>query len=83
MSARFYIIEGRQLTFESLTREQADEVKAFLVDDIIKRKQDELIAYYSMHVLEDDLDDCSPLVREFLSKKIKENGGSVNIQLGM
>ena len=50
---------------------------------ISTRKQDELIAYYSMHILEDDLEDCSPLVREFLSKKIKENGGSVNIQLGM
>ena len=50
---------------------------------ICRRKQDELIAYYSMRIMEDDLEDCSSLVREFLSKKIKENGGSVNIQLGM
>ncbi len=79
MGLRFYIMEGRPLTFDSLTQEQADAVKEFLFEDVIGRRQDEVIAYYALHILEDDLEDCPPLVKEFLTEKIRENGGSLDV----
>ena len=81
MSARFYIVEGRPLDLDGLTDEQTEQVKAFLTKDIRRRKQDEYIAYYAAHVLEEDLEDCPPVVKEFLARKIAENGGVINVQL--
>ena len=82
MSVRFYIVEGRPLDLDGLTDEQTEEVKAFLAKDIRRRRQDEYIAYYADHTLENELADCSPVVKEFLTRKIAENGGGMDVQLG-
>lgn len=81
MSVRFYIVEGRPLGIEELDDEQMQQVKDFLARDIIRRRGDEYIAYYAAHVLEEDLEDCPPVVKEFLTRKIAENGGVINVQL--
>ena len=83
MPARFYIVEGRPLDIDGLTDEQTKQVKAFLTKDIRRRKQDEYIAYYADHTLENDLADCPPVVKEFLARKIAENGGGMDVQLGI
>ena len=82
MSARFYIVEGRPLGIEELDDEQMQQAKDFLASDIIRRRQDEYIAYYDANTLESDLEDCPPAVKEFLARKIAENGGGMDVQLG-
>lgn len=79
MSLQFHIVETRPLDFGSLTQEQAEEVKRFLLDDILERRQCDAIAYYAAHILEDELEGCPRAVKEFLAKKIAENGGGIDI----
>lgn len=80
MGLSFYIVKGHSVKFDSsLTVEQRTEIERFLVEDIPNRRSKEYIAYYDDYILDNYLEEASPLVRDFLVRLIEENGGSANI----
>ena len=81
MGTRLYIIEAREVNHRNLTQEQREELREFMLDDIHSRRTDEVIAYYDEYILDQEMDEAPPLVREFLREQIRENGGSVNLQI--
>ena len=82
MGVRLYKIQASQVNFKDYTQEQVEEIRAFMAEDIYRRCTGETIGYYDEYILDRDIDEFPPLVREFLTTQIRENGGSINLQIG-